>query len=74
MARKILFAILAVCLLGPMGSIAYGKSVSGYHKRNGAYVKSYHRTSKDRTQRNNWSSKGNVNPYTGKKGTKRPKW
>ena len=37
MARKILFAILAVCLLGPMGSFAYGKSVSGYHKRNGAY-------------------------------------
>ncbi len=74
MVRKLLFAILTVCLLGSMGSFAYGKSVSGYHKRSGTYVKSYHRTSKDRTQRNNWSSKGNVNPYTGKKGTKRPKW
>lgn len=72
--KKILFAILAVCLLGSMGSFAYGKSVRGYHKRSGTYVNSYHRTSKDRTQRNNWSSKGNANPYTGKKGTKRPKW
>ena len=63
--KKILFAILAVCLLGSMGSFAYGKSVRGYHKRSGTYVNSYHRTSKDRTQRNNWSSK---------KGTKRPKW
>lgn len=27
----------------------------------------------DHTQRNNYSSEGNVNPYTGKKGTRVPK-
>ena len=74
MIKKFLYIILAVCLLGSMGSFAYGKGVRGYYKKSGTYVKSYHRTNKDRTQRNNWSSKGNVNPYTGKKGTKRPKW
>ena len=72
--KRTLFVILAVCLLSPMGSFAYGKSVGGDHKRNGTYVRSYHRTNRDHTQTNNYSSKGNYNPYTGKKGTKRPKW
>jgi hypothetical protein len=45
--------------------------VRGYHKSNGAYVKPYARTRENNTQRDNFSTKGNVNPYTGRVGTKR---
>lgn len=39
--------------------------------RRGVYRHAHVRTSPDRTQRNNWSARGNVNPYTGKRGHKR---
>ena len=47
-------------------------SVHGYTKKDGTYVASHQRTASNRTQRDNWSSKPNVNPYTGKEGTKEP--
>jgi hypothetical protein len=46
--------------------------VHGYTKKNGTYVKPHHRTRPNKTKKDNWSTKGNVNPYTGKKGTKSP--
>jgi len=48
------------------------EKVSGYTKANGTHVESYKRTGADNTKLNNWSSKPNVNPYTGKAGTKNP--
>ena len=47
-------------------------SVSGHFKKNGTYVAPHHATNPNQTQRDNWSSKPNVNPYTGKQGTKEP--
>lgn len=35
-------------------------------------VKSHVRTKPNKTKKDNWSTIGNINPYTGKKGTKRP--
>jgi hypothetical protein len=35
-------------------------------------VKAHVRTVRNSTKADNWSTIGNVNPYTGKKGTKRP--
>jgi hypothetical protein len=46
--------------------------VRGYTKRSGKYVAPHMRTSPNRMKRDNWSTKGNVNPYTGKQGTKNP--
>jgi hypothetical protein len=46
--------------------------VSGYTRSNGTYVAPHYRTAPDATKLNNWSTKGNVNPYTGKAGTKDP--
>lgn len=43
--------------------------VSGYTRSNGTYVQGHYRTSPDYTRNNNWSTQGNVNPYTGKAGT-----
>lgn len=52
-------------------NVSAGK-VSGYTKKDGTYVAPHQRTSPNSTQRDNYSSKPNVNPYTGKAGTKDP--
>ena len=43
----------------------------GYITRKGTYVAPYHHTMPNRTRNDNFSTKGNYNPYTGKAGTKR---
>ncbi len=48
------------------------ENVKGYTKKDGTHVDAYKRTAPDSTKRNNFSTKGNVNPYTGKPGTKDP--
>ena len=45
-------------------------SVKGHTKKDGTYVAPSHATNPDSTKSNNWSQKGNVNPHTGKEGTK----
>jgi hypothetical protein len=45
--------------------------VHGYTRSNGTYVQSYYRSSPNNTVRDNFSYKGNVNPYTGAVGTNR---
>jgi hypothetical protein len=42
----------------------------GYVRENGTYVHPHYSSHPNRTQRDNFSTKGNVNPYTGKVGTK----
>ena len=44
--------------------------VRSYTTSNGTQVNSHYRTTPDYTRNNNWSTVGNVNPYTGKEGTK----
>lgn len=56
-------------------SIAYADTyVNGYYKKNGTYVQPHYRSSPDSSYNNNWSVKPNVNPYTGKQGTRNPTW
>jgi hypothetical protein len=45
---------------------------NGYTKKNGTYVAPHHASNPDGTKHNNYSSRGNSNPYTGKKGNKDP--
>ena len=47
-------------------------SVKGYTKKDGTYVAPHMQTNPNSTKTDNWSTKGNVNPYTGKPGTKSP--
>ena len=42
--------------------------VSPYTRSDGSYVPGHRRTNSDHYKHNNYSSSGNVNPYTGKKG------
>lgn len=65
--KKILLA--SILLLGLI-SCANAEYVSGYTKSNGTYVSGYNRSSANSTKRDNYSTKGNTNPYTGKAGTK----
>lgn len=44
--------------------------VDGYTKKDGTVVVPHNRTAPNKTKNDNWSTKGNVNPYTGKAGTK----
>lgn len=52
------------------GSKSSSTSVRGYTKKNGTYVAPSRRSTPDSTTRNNWSTKPNTNPYTGKQGTR----
>jgi len=47
--------------------------VKDYFKSNGTEVESYYRTSTNNSLWDNYSTQGNYNPYTGKKGTKKIK-
>lgn len=52
-------------------ALAAGVHVRGYERKGtGTYVAPSRRTAPDASKRNNWSAKGNVNPYTGKQGTR----
>lgn len=69
----ILFASSGAFARGGGGHRSGGTvSVKGHTTKSGTYVQPHHRTAPDGTKSNNWSTKGNVNPYTGKTGTKNP--
>lgn len=71
MKKSILFSILILIL--SFDTKAYADTwVNGYTKSNGTFVQGHYRSSPDNNIYNNWSTKGNVNPYTGKIGTKNP--
>ena len=64
-----------ILIIVSTSSFAVGSHrVSGYTKRNGTHVAPYRATNSNRTQRDNWSSIPNTNPYTGKRGTKTSKY
>lgn len=45
---------------------------NGYLRKDGTYVAPYFKTAPNSTRVDNYSTKGNENPYTGKKGTVEP--
>jgi hypothetical protein len=47
-------------------------TVPGYVKKSGTYVAPHQRTAPNKSKSDNWSSKGNQNPYTGEKGSRDP--
>ncbi len=66
-------------LIGLLGVFSFGvvfaagsHSVRGHVTKKGAYVVPTRATNPNRTQRDNYSSKPNINPANGKQGTKKP--
>lgn len=52
------------------GSSSSSHSVRGYVRKDGTYVAPHRQSNPDNNFRNNWSTKGNQNPHTGKDGTR----
>lgn len=48
---------------------SYAEYVNGYYRKDGTYVNGYTRTERNETVRDNYSHKGNYNPYTNEYGT-----
>lgn len=46
--------------------------VRGYTRSNGTYVQPHYRSDSNGTKMDNWSTRGNTNPYTGESGHKNP--
>ena len=70
MRQFTLFLFLIIYAAG----LAYGQTnphhvyVKGYTRSNGTYVRGHYRTAPNSTKADNFSTRGNVNPYTGKPG------
>jgi hypothetical protein len=56
------------------GSNPYSHTTQGYTNQYGTYVQPHEQTNPNGTQYDNYSTRGNYNPYTGRTGTRTPKW
>jgi hypothetical protein len=67
-------AVLTALLLGIVAPVwAQGSVwVNPYTRSDGSYVQGHYRSAPDGNRSNNWSSYPNVNPYTGRQGTRDP--
>lgn len=69
-SRYVVGCACAVALFIAPNPAAADKFVSGYIKSNGTVVGDYMRSDRDGVFSNNFSTKPNINPYTGKMGTR----
>lgn len=67
-----LFMGLALALALVSHADARGVRVSGYVKKDGTYVAPHYRSAPNRSTLDNYSTRGNYNPYTGQAGKKDP--
>jgi hypothetical protein len=63
--------IIAIALAATSLNVMADQYVNGYYRSNGTYVQPHHRSDANNTQSDNYSTIGNVNPYTGQAGTHR---
>ncbi len=52
------------------GSSLKSHNVHGHVRKDGTYVAPHRQSNPDKNFRNNWSTKGNQNPHTGKEGNR----
>jgi parvulin-like peptidyl-prolyl isomerase len=63
--KTTVFAVLALMATSAFAQV----HVNGYTRQNGTYVAPHYRTAPNNTISDNYSTQGNVNPYTGRAGT-----
>lgn len=70
--RRLLAVLLSLVILAAVSApvASADEWVNGYFRGDGTYVQGYYRSSPDGIPYNNYSYRGNVNPYTGSIGTK----
>jgi hypothetical protein len=65
--------IVIACLVAASSTLAAGShSKRGHIRKDGTYVEPSRATNPNATKLDNYSTKGNVNPYTGKNGSVDP--
>lgn len=64
--------LIAAVLFGSATSAFADTAVQGYFRQDGTYVDPHYRSNPDGRSYNNYSTQGNVNPYTGRSGTVDP--
>lgn len=64
---KILITVFAFLFIFVSKTNAYVR-VRSYFKSSGTYVQSHYRTNSNSYKFDNWSYKGNVNPFNGRRG------
>lgn len=69
---KKIFILVLLAISFTFSSLATAKDiyVNGYDRKDGTYVEPHYRSAPDSTRNNNFSTRGNTNPYTGEVGTK----
>lgn len=65
-------ALVLVGIFQPVHAQYNSTYVQGYTRSNGTYVQPHYRSNADSSVYNNYSTQGNVNPYTGQRGTVNP--
>lgn len=73
--KKLFLVVLMIFLLGILSDSVEARivKVKGYYKpSSGTYIQSHYKTSPNKSKFDNWNTKGNINPMTGKKGTVNP--
>ena len=68
--KSLLAAAVAVVTLIAIGQATADVQVRGYYRSNGTYVRPHYRSTQDSNFYNNWSTKPNINSYTGRMGTR----
>ncbi len=65
-------AAIGALLLVSSSAFSGDAWVDGHTRKDGTYVAGHHRSTPDNTTSNNYSTRGNTNPYTGQQGTVDP--
>lgn len=69
--KKLISVLLLTILSLSVCSIASADTyVRGHYRKDGTYVQPHYRSDRNNTVRDNWTHRGNVNPHTGKRGTR----
>jgi len=66
--RIIKVALLAVLIIDSSFDAYAYRNTKGYSRKDGTYVKPHYSSTPNSSKFDNWSTRGNVNPFTGKKG------
>lgn len=67
--KKAIVMAAAIVAITATASFA-DEYVNGYVRDNGTYVQPHYRSSPNSSTQDNYSSKGNTNPYTSERGTR----
>jgi hypothetical protein len=72
--KNLFFIIILIVSYNSLGQRKSSSDVSvkGYYRNNGTYVAPHYRISPNSTNRDNFSTIGNINPYTDERGTIKP--